>query len=320
MSKRSPGRWGATLLLLFIVGPWPLCQAESIEEIYRATLTSFATPLRDLMKKEHSNEWHNLFSGLSGSLALNYPLQETMRETRGLDGSQIQEGFHKSTLSASFKYNPISYWFAAVTFNRYLDLARGDLGCMECRSPWDPDFSYSFGYDDWHPYTVSLTYANFGGNRLNPDKKKGETVTDFQGGTYSLGWKFPVPRAIEELVIIHPTGGLAGGINVNLTPKFSDLATLSEKSWKQTLSLSLKYTIHTWWYANATVTYYPHPEQQQPWDPDYTYGFGYFDWHPGTLSLQYNNYSGNRYPWKTPSPDTGAFKNGSLSLIWSWIW
>ncbi len=32
------------------------------------------------------------------------------------------------------------------------------------------------------------------------------------------------------------------------------------------------------------------------WDPDFTYGFGYFDWHPRTFSLQHNNYAGNRYP------------------------
>ena len=38
--------------------------------------------------------------------------------------------------------------------------------------------------------------------------------------------------------------------------------------------------------------YYPFPFQQQPWDPDFTYGFGFFDWHPGSISIQYNKIHG----------------------------
>ncbi len=48
----------------------------------------------------------------------------------------------------------------------------------------------------------------------------------------------------------------------------------------------MKYGIHKWLYVTTTAYYYPHRSQQQPWDPDFTYGFGYFDWHPRTFSLQ----------------------------------
>jgi hypothetical protein len=41
---------------------------------------------------------------------------------------------------------------------------------------------------------------------------------------------------------------------------------------------------------------------------------GYFDWHPGTWSVQYNNYSGNRFPWNPKSPQTGRLKDGSISI------
>ena len=99
-----------------------------------------------------------------------------------------------------------------------------------------------------------------------------------------------------------------------------DVATLSMQDWKQSISLGLKYVIYNWWYANTSLYYYPNPDQKQPWDPDYTYGFGYFDWHPGTISVQYNNYSGNRYPWHRKSPDTGSFKDGAITISWSWMW
>jgi hypothetical protein len=61
-------------------------------------------------------------------------------------------------------------------------------------------------------------------------------------------------------------------------------------------------------------------DQQQPWDPDFTYGIGYYDWHPGTILVQYNNYSGNRLPWRDKSADTGKFKDGSITISWSWTW
>jgi len=83
---------------------------------------------------------------------------------------------------------------------------------------------------------------------------------------------------------------------------------------------SLQYTTYKNFYANITFYCYLFPKQQQPWDPDFTYGFGYFDWHPDTISIQYNNYSGNRFPWKKTSPGTGSFTNGGFTISWSWAW
>jgi hypothetical protein len=76
--------------------------------------------------------------------------------------------------------------------------------------------------------------------------------------------------------------------------------------------------VYKFWYATSTLNYYPVASQQQPWDPDYTYGFGYFDFHPGKLSVQYNNYSGNRYPWRQRGAHTGTFAWGGLSLSWGY--
>ena len=292
---------------------------ETVNEIMKGISSSFSLPLRDLLKKEHPSELKNIFSGFSGGFAFSYPLKDTTREKRGTD-EQSKEGFRKGIVSATVKYNPISYWYISATFYGYLDFDSEDIWCQDCRASWDPDFSYTFGYDDWHPYTFSLVYSNYGGNRIKPDRDKEETITKFKEGTYSLGWKFVVPRFIEEIFIIHSTGGIGGSITYNLTPKYMDIATLSMQDWKQSISLGLKYVIYKWWYANITLYYYPRSEQKQPWDPDYTYGFGYFDWHPGTISVQYNNYSGNRYPGHKKSPDTGSFKDGSITISWSWMW
>lgn len=216
------------------------------------------------------------------------------------------------SLNASLRYNPLSYWYIESTFFKYCD--------KEYQAPWDPDFTYSFGYDDWHPYTLSLVYSNYGGNRLNPDKEKGEHFTRFEEGTFSLGWKYTLPRWIEELFIVHPSGGIRGSVNWNLTPRYPDESGSTEE-WKQSFSLSMKYTIYEWWYFDVNVFWYPRSDQQQqPWDPDYTYGFGFFDWHPGSFSLQYNNYSGNRFSSGNRAENTGKFRDGSVTASWSWVW
>lgn len=303
-----------TLLLLFPSGG--RCDPKvNAETIMKGITSSFALPFEDLYQKKHSSEWRNLVDGFSGSFSFNHYLKKTQIEERGSDGQQLTEGRSRSTLSATLSYNPISYWYSTVTFHGYLDLGSADIYSPELRADWDPDFTYSFGYDDWHPFTLSLTYSNYGGNRLSP--KEGENITNFDEGTLSLGWNYILPEKLEELFVVHETGGVAGRLQFNLTPTFSTMDSDKQEHWKQSLSLTVKYTIYKWWYFTYTLYYYPRSWQKQPWDPDYTYGFGYFDWHPGTVSIQYNNYSGNRYPWGDDDGD-GDFKDGILSIRWSW--
>lgn len=252
--------------------------------------------------------WRGWLHGVSVGKTFTIPLGNSAEQGEGSQGERSRN----FTLATSVKFNLHSYWFFNVTYYTYLN--------QKTKAPWNPDFSYVFGYDDWHPYTFSLLYSNYGGNRLNPNKKRGEKFTRIEEGAISLGWKFPVPPEIEKLFIVHETGGLTGGVNYNLTPRYMNLASLKKEPWKQMLSLSIKYAIYKWWYANITIFYYPIGAQKQPWDPDFTYGFGYFDWHPGTLSIQYNNYSGNRLPWKKNVRGTGRLRDGSLSVAWGLAW
>jgi hypothetical protein len=210
------------------------------------------------------------------------------------------------TLQLGLKYVPLASWFLSVNFARYVRPA--------LQKPWNPDFTYVFGYDDWHPYTFSAQYANYGGNRLRPDASRGERRTTFLAGSWSAAFKFPMPEALNDIVLIDPehTVGCAAGLS--FTPRYSDLASNSVKSNKRSASFGCKYGFAGYWYFNFAVSKALVKSQKQPWDPDYTYGFGYADWHPGTLSIQYNNYSGNRFPWNPPSPGTGRFRNGSITL------
>lgn len=248
-------------------------------------------------------------------LALDVPLRTS---EGGFKGAGFQGSPAVSpTLQAELRYNPYRYWFGGVTFYRYL------LG--DRQRPWNPDFTYTFGYDDWHADTFSLTYSNYTGNRLFPDRSKlsggqPEERTHFRQGQWSAGYKFALPEVLRPLLLFNEKDQLGCSINANLTPRYTDLASLSTRSGKRSASLGCRYSTPGNWYGNVTLFYFPDRSQQQPWDPDFTYGFGYFDWHPGTISVQYNNYSGNRYPWHNRSPGQGAPRNGSLSVSWSYAW
>jgi hypothetical protein len=292
---------GACLLLQ--AGAVHSAAADADEEAWKRVFTSFDTPFNQLLDNTAPET-------VAARFALDLPI---IQSNSGANGSGAQGGTASSpTAQAGFKYVPLSSWFVAMNFLAYFR--------PRLKEPWNPDFTYAFGYDDWHPYTVSAQYANYGGNRLAPDRAVGEARTRFNQGTWSVAFKFPLPARLEELFTINETDSIGCAAGMNFTPRFTDLATNSEQRGKKAASLGCKYALQSNWYFNFNLLTYPSGKQQQPWDPDYTYGFGYFDWHPGSWSVQYNNYSGNRYPWRQASATTGHFRDGSITISKSVEW
>jgi hypothetical protein len=250
-----------------------------------------------------------VFDRFSLNLGVFVPLAE--RDTAVFRSEQTQgELGNNLTLRASLTYHPYGAWFATVTGHAYLRPLQ--------QAPWDPDFTYVFGYDDWRPHTFSLTYANYGGNRFVPDRAAGERFTRFLQGTVALGYKFPAPSWLAGLTLVHPSGSQNHRLSYEVTPEYFDLASLSLRNWKHRVGLYTRYVAFGNWYLDLNLFAYPAPDRQQPWDPDFTYGFGYFDWRSGTFSVQYNNYSGNRFPWRNRAPGTGRFLDGALSIVWTY--
>jgi hypothetical protein len=261
------------------------------------------------LEPKHDTLWENLLDGFSGSLGTTIPLSNP-------DFAKISDGARQGTqqagtptLDLTLRYQPLGYWFATTTLHRYLD--RGD------QAPWNPDFTYGFGYDDWHPYTLNLTYGNYTNNRFTPSGKDNEQFTRFSQGTWQLGWKFPVPRVLAEHMLVDLDQNINCLVAANVTPSYYDLQANQNRDWKNTASFGCSYPIWGGWYANFTLFAYEQDAKQQPWDPDFTYGFGYFDWHPGTLTVQYNNYSGNRFPWRHEGQSEGGFTDGQVMVAWS---
>jgi hypothetical protein len=270
---------------------------EPESEVWKGVFGSFATPLGQLLDGSADESF---------SVRYGFDLPMKSAEVAAVGSGLQGEAAASPTLQFGIKYVPLTSWFASMTFVKYVR--------SELQQPWSPDFSYVFGYDDWHPYTLSAQYANYGGNRLRPDAAKRERRTTFNAGSWNVSFKFPLPEILHDLLLISSEDTMGCSVGATLTPRYSDSASNTVLNNKRTLALGCKYAFPGNWYFNFNVPRYLVKSQQQPWDPDYTYGFGYFDWHPGTWSVQYNNYSGNRFPWNPKSPKTGRLKDGSISI------
>lgn len=279
--------------------------AASKDEVINGFNTSFDLPIGELLEKKHDSEFRNLFSGLSLGVVYNYPA--TLAEADVGSGNDGDRSTSTPTAALTWKYSIVGYWYVGGSFNFYQN--------PDLQRPWNPDFTYCFGFNDWHAYTISLTYCNYGGNRLNPEE--GQKHTRFDTGGWSLGYKFPAPESIQNLLLIDPDGSIGCNVGYSYVRTFTDAATNEEMKNKHKLAFGCKYTIWNNWYWNFAINYYPIKSQQQPWDADFTYGIGYFDWRPGTLSFQYNNYSGNRWNSSERAEGTGKFRNGTFSVSYS---
>lgn len=290
---------------LSFAGP---CLAQDAAEpvgarILEGLRSSFDVPWHELFERKHPSEWRNLFDGVSVTPGFVFPLDRAGAVGAGDQGERTP-GSPTATLTV--RYAPLGNWFASTTFYRYLD---GDA-----RQSWNGDFAYGFGYEDWRPYTLSLVYSNYGNNRFSP--RAGDGVTEFDRGTWTLGWKFPLPRLLADPMLIDRSQEIGCRLGYSVTPRYETQAG-TEEDWKQAATLGCRYPVWGHWFLDGTVYWYVGGEQQ-PWDPDFTYGFGYADWRPGTVRLQYANYSGTRFPWRDGPDDTGGFLDGSVELSITW--
>jgi hypothetical protein len=209
------------------------------------------------------------------------------------------------TLQADVRWQPRADepWFVRAIFYRYLRPGE--------QQPWNPDYTYAFGYEDFRPGTWSLTYSNYSGTRWNR--------ANFREGLWSLARRFELPKPVRPWFLVGDGDDAVCRASVDLTPRFADVGTGAYGSNRSALTLGCRYSRPRGWFADVTLFAYP-GGKQQPWDPDFTYVLGYADSRPGTISLQYGNYSGNRFPGRTRGSGEGDPRSGSITLSWRIDW
>ena len=253
-----------------------------------------------------TSRWGRLFSGnkdtFSGALSFSSGLKEQWLTIPNGSESAQQKKKINQLLNLSLQYSPYSYWFANVTLRAPItDFDR-----------YTTDFRYSFGYDDWHANTFSLVYSNYGDNHLFPSGNK--RFTYFEQGAFTFAYKFSLPEPLERHLLINDGDALTCQLGYSWVPRYYSLADNDLRANKQVMLGGCGYTFKQHFFVRATAFWYPHASQQQPWNGDYSYSFGYAGYMPGTFSLQYSNYSGTRFPGRSSA--NAKFREGTVSLIW----
>lgn len=242
----------------------------------------------------------DLLNGLSITTGVQLPF--SARSTGAGNTGAALSGSQAVTLD--LRYQPVGYWFAQVQLLAFLQPSR--------RATWNGDFVYSFGYDDYHPYTFSLVYSNYAENRFNP--RPGNPITQLSRGTLSLGWKAPLPEQWANALLFDDQLTINCRVGLNVSPQF-DQEGGGVGDWKQSANLGCRYPFTRFLFVEFNLLAYG--RGQQPWDPDFTYSFGLADYRSGHFSILYANYSGNRFPGRRRAGNTGMFRDGGLFISWN---
>jgi hypothetical protein len=186
------------------------------------------------------------------------------------------------------------------------------------RALWLADFQYSFGRYSWKPKTWSYGYENYAPNKYSDP---GSTLLrNFLQGNFFIAYNNGLFQRLMEKMHV-------GNANFTVTPFFRyAFHYLDEDNriraglGKPTMGLGMRYNIWRGLYAESAVYGYISPRHKQPWDPDYTYGFGWFDWRPFRLSFTYGNWVINRFPWNETAYPKYNFWDGNFRVIFNWAW
>jgi hypothetical protein len=144
-----------------------------------------------------------------------------------------------------------------------------------------PTYSWGFGYNDSHPGTFSAEVNNWA---VPINKFNGESIA------LAIGYKIALPEIVQKYL----------GAGVDITVPFAS---------PPTLGVGLSGRPYGNFFLMSALRFSPFVT---PAAVTWSYGFGYSDWNPYTVAIQYNNWGPN--PVFVPN----FVKNGSVTISWSW--
>lgn len=190
--------------------------------------------------------------------------------------------------------------------------------------PWISSFSYSIGRSTWRANKFNYGYENFINNKYTDSWE--EVGKKFLEGNYYVSYSHFIPEKIMDKIKIDSTSSFRVTYFAKYAMRFRDENEIQHGgffSGKPVMGVGLRYTVLWNIYIEGSTNFYFNPAlQKQPWDPDFTYGFGYFDWRAFRLSVTYGNWAINRFPWNKQEqkyPYYG-FLDGQFRVSANFIW
>ena len=190
--------------------------------------------------------------------------------------------YHRAKLTGELSFGGNASWKPYSYF-----FVRGGVNYNYLPNSGKFSYSWGLGYDDWHPGTFSAQLNNWGPLAPGDDPLKGAVA--------NFGYKF----VADFLKPYHLTGSASVNVPLSGDPSISTTWIWSPiEHWFVRGSLSKSLVS-----ANGL---------------DWSYSFGYSDWHPFTFSLTYDNWGANPIFDSSQGNSFNFTENGAISLSWSW--
>jgi len=184
--------------------------------------------------------------------------------------------------------------------------------------PWTADYFYSLKRFNWRPNTFSYGYENYMNNKYADD---GEAVLQkFLQGYFFVSYNHGLPKKWIETIRLDNTTRFTLTYLTRFAFKYTDENLVLHDQGRLWLGVAARYTIWKNIYTEGAMNFYPDKSKRLPWDPDFTYGFGYFDWRPFKFSITYGNWVVNRFNNKPAQYNYYGFLDGNIQISFNYVW
>ncbi|MBA3704897.1 MAG: hypothetical protein H0W84_03050 [Bacteroidetes bacterium] len=187
--------------------------------------------------------------------------------------------------------------------------------------PWLADYYYSIGRFNWRPKTFSYGYENYAPNKFKTTNKT--FVERLSQGQFFVSYQHNLPKNFLNSIKIDKSTNWSIAYYVKYSAFYQDAEGINHGGivdGKILLGVGTRYTIAKKIYIEGSANYYPQKDKKLPWDPDFTYSFGYVDWKPCTIAFSYGNWVANRFPWNKKEIKGYGFLDGDFKLSFSYAW
>jgi hypothetical protein len=189
---------------------------------------------------------------------------------------------------------------------------------------WIGDFGYAIGRFTWRPNKFNYGYENYINNKYSDSWD--ELGRKFMEGNYFLSYSHFLPEKMLDAIKIDSTTNFRINYFAKYAIRYRDENNIQHGDilhGKPVVGIGARYTVFWNIYIEGATYFYFNPSlQKQPWDPDYSYGFGYFDWRAFRASITYGNWAVNRFSWNKDQqkyPYYG-FLDGQFRVSVNYIW
>ena len=301
-------KFGLTLLLALLCGQsWSQIVVDEEQKRLYYDYTARVKRFRDMQDFRdvfHKNKFLLGKKRIIGNVSYNtgrvlvddgHELHNEMRQALGF--------YTRLRFFEEFSLNSTFYW----DFNPRAD------------QKWISDYTYSIGRYNWRKNKFNYGYENYVNNKYGDNW---QTFSEkFLEGYYFLSYNH-YPDGLANKIRIDSTTSLRLIYFTRYAIHYLDAQDRVHGDilhGKPTLGGAIRWTILWNIYVESAVYFYL-DSRKQPWDPDFSYGFGYFDWRSFRVSLTYGNWAVNRFPWNKKYYSNYGFADGNFKVVANWMW